>query len=225
MKICGKAASEQKTNPRQDAAPGESCPSNEDEDSSELQGKVVEAEVDKLRRAVQHIRSKYQNEKQRSEEYYDRLQRLQAEFDNFRKRTLRSQKKSEKRAKIEAVGVILSPLDDLRRVLTATDDEDDPIRKGVEMILRQFEGRLADMGIRRIRTCGEKFDPNWHEAVAQVEAPGHPKGTVVDELLPGYRMDDMLVRAAKVTVARSCRSDNSESQETDCTTQAAKEDR
>lgn len=196
-----------------------------DRECADSETVVVEANVEKLRTAVQHLRSKYREEKCRSSEYREHLQRLNAEFDNFRKRTMRSQKKQEKRVKTEVVKTILPSVDNLRRVLTATEDEDDPIRKGVEMILRQFEDRLANMGIVRIQARGEKFDPTWHEAVAQVETPQYPEGTVVEEVLPGYRMDDILVRAAKVKVARGRQSNSDNSQTADGTTNAAREDR
>ncbi len=164
---------------------------------------LVQVDLCRLRDAVAHVRGQYEEQKQRAEQHLQDLRRVKADYENFRKRTERQQKEKQKRAKVQAVRTLLPSLDNLNRVLTATDDEDDPIRKGVEMIMRQIQGQLQSLGITRIQAQGEPFDPEWHEAVEHVYNTDQPEGTVTEEVQPGYRLDDILVRAAKVKVARS----------------------
>jgi molecular chaperone GrpE len=79
----------------------------------------------------------------------------------------------------------------------------DALRQGVELIDREFTAILERHGIKRIDPLGEKFDPNWHQAMFEAEAPGAAPGTVMQVVQPGYRLHDRLLRAAMVGVAKA----------------------
>ncbi|MFO8059891.1 MAG: nucleotide exchange factor GrpE [Bacillota bacterium] len=136
----------------------------------------------------------------RCEEYLQRLMRAQADFQNYRKRVERQRRQLSRDVQAETVEQFLPVIDNLRRVM-ATADGPDPVRDGVALILDQVEAVLNRFGVSQMTTVGEPFDPHWHEAVGAVPSDEFPDGTVVEELLPGYRMGDRLLRAAQVMVA------------------------
>lgn len=132
--------------------------------------------------------------------------RLRADFDNYRKRMRRQQEQTRVDAQTETVRLFLPVIDNLERVLDNT-DEDDPVRQGVDMILRQLQQQLEAVGVFRISTVGEKFDPHLHEAVAHLPAEGHSEGTIIEEFQSGYQVNDRLVRPARVMVAQASTDD------------------
>lgn len=133
----------------------------------------------------------------------EQLLRTAADFDNFRKRTRRdiedAQRKSLERALLEMLPVS----DNLERAVQAAQQGGDvaAVVEGVTMVLRFFEDALSRLGVERVQSLGQPFDPAVHEAVQQVESDQSP-GTVVNEMTPGYRINGKLLRAAMVTVAR-----------------------
>ncbi len=135
------------------------------------------------------------------EQYLERFMRAQAELQNFRKRTERQRQQLRQDVQAQTVEQFLPVIDNLERVLQAADDPD-PVRDGVAMILGQVQGILEKVGVSRMCTVGEPFDPHWHEALGAIPTTDYPEGTVVEELLPGYRMEDRLVRPAQVMVAK-----------------------
>jgi len=137
-------------------------------------------------------------------EYLDLLQRSRAEFQNYRKRVQKEQDLVRKSARAEVLRALLPVLDNLERALSSEEggEAPDPLRRGIEMIGRQFLDALSSLGVRRIEAVGRPFDPHLHEALAQVETVSHPDGTVVAEFLPGYYLDDSVLREAQVQVAR-----------------------
>ena len=134
----------------------------------------------------------------------DQLLRTAADFDNFRKRTKRDLDDAERRGREDVLGTLLPIIDNLERAVAATGEATDPaaVAEGIRMVLKQFEDVSSRLGIERVPSVGERFDPNVHDAVHQLETDEHPPGTIVSEVVPGYRMNDRLVRAALVVVAR-----------------------
>ena len=128
--------------------------------------------------------------------------RLRADFDNYRRRMRRQQEQIRSDAQAEMVRVFLPVIDNLERVLDAA-DEDDPVSRGVDMILRQIEQQLETAGVMRITAAGEEFDPHRHEAVAHLPVDDHPEGMVIEELQSGYQVNGRLVRPARVIVAQA----------------------
>jgi molecular chaperone GrpE len=132
---------------------------------------------------------------------FDRLARLQAEFDNFRKRQSKEQQDFRDYALTNAIQTLLPILDSLDRALQ-TQPEGPEFRKGVELIDRQFHDALSKLGVEPIEAKGQPFDPNQHQAVQMVQNEDVPNDHVAGELQRGYRLKDRLLRPAMVTVSK-----------------------
>ncbi len=130
---------------------------------------------------------------------------LMAEFDNFRKRTLRERTELIKSAAEKALKGILPVVDDFERGLDAIKDTSDAeaVKEGMRLIYNKFVKYLADNGVKEIESTGADFDPDMHEAVAMVPAENDAeKGKVKDTVLKGYMLNDKVLRHAKVVVAQ-----------------------
>jgi len=132
---------------------------------------------------------------------YDRIARLQAEFDNARKRQQKEQNDFRDYALANAIQNLLPILDSLDRALQ-TQPEGEEFRKGVELIDRQFHDALSKLGVEPIEAKGQPFDPNLHQAVQMVQSDDIPENHVANELQRGYRIKERLLRPAMVTVAQ-----------------------
>ncbi len=136
------------------------------------------------------------------DQYLDRLARLQAEFDNFRKRNLREQQEYRDYALAEALKTFLPILDSLDRAAKSDAQDLAQIRSGIELIDRQFHDALAKLGVQAVPAEGQPFDPNMHQAIQMEETDAAPDNTVIDELQRGYKIKDRLLRPAMVRVAK-----------------------
>jgi len=132
--------------------------------------------------------------------------RLQADFDNHRKRVLRERQEAHQYGHENVVKDLLGTVDNLERAIghaRASDGRDfEGMLQGVELVLRELLGVLAKHGVSVVEAEGEPFDPNVHEAMAQVVADEVPAGTVVEVLQKGYRLRDRLLRPARVVVSK-----------------------
>jgi len=135
--------------------------------------------------------------------YLDRLARLQAEFDNFRKRSVRDQQDFRDYALAEALKSLLPILDSLDRALKTTGVSVEDFRSGIELIDKQFHDVLSKLGVEPVGAEGEIFDPNLHQAVQMVATDEVEDHRVIDELQRGYRIKDRLLRPAMVRVANN----------------------
>jgi molecular chaperone GrpE len=133
----------------------------------------------------------------------NRLARLQAEFENSRKRAVREQQEFKDFALAEALKSMLPILDSLDRALQAPAQTLEDFRSGIELIRKQFEDTLAKLGLNQLPTRGETFDPRVHEAVEIVETASANDNQVLEELQRGYKLRDRLLRPAMVRVARN----------------------
>jgi molecular chaperone GrpE len=140
--------------------------------------------------------------KQERDELFDRLARLQAEFDNYRKRSQREQEDFRAYAVSEAVKLFLPVLDNFNLALKHKQSSADDLRKGIELIRKQFEDALQKLGVQPIDAHGAEFDPRHHEAIEMVHSDEHGDNQVIEELQRGYKMRDRLLRPAMVRVAR-----------------------
>ena len=142
-------------------------------------------------------------QKQR-DDYYDRLLRKTAEFDNYRKRTERERVQLSEAAAADLIEELLPLIDDLERALNADAGSEGAaaIRRGVELIQRQLLETLRKRGVKPIQALGEDFDPHFHQAVAHEPAEGHREGEVIEEFRRGYMLGDRLLRPAMVKVAK-----------------------
>ncbi|GBF33164.1 heat shock protein GrpE [Desulfocucumis palustris] len=143
-----------------------------------------------------------EKEKARAEEYYDRLVRLQADFENFRRRTQKEKEDFYKYASEQLIVALLPVLDNFQRALEVKDDDPRKVVEGVEMIYRQIEDVLRKEGLERIAARGEQFDPARHEAVMQEPAGENPDNTVTQEFRCGYCLKGKVIRPAMVKVAK-----------------------
>jgi len=108
------------------------------------------------------------------------------------------------RGKDEAIKEILPVFDNLERAVAAAENAQaiSSVIEGVKMVLKLFDDTAERMGLKRIKTVGERFDPAVHEAIQQQETDAHPPGTILTEVVPGYMFGQRLLRAAMVVVAR-----------------------
>jgi molecular chaperone GrpE len=141
---------------------------------------------------------------QERDDYYDRLLRKTAEFDNYRKRTDRERLQLSEAAAADLIKDLLPLVDDLERALKADAGSEgaDAIRRGVELIHKQLLDTLRKRGVTPIEALGADFDPHYHMAVAHEPAEGRREGEVVEEFTRGYMLGDRLLRPAMVKVAK-----------------------
>ena len=138
------------------------------------------------------------------DEYYDRLLRKSAEFDNFRKRVDRERKEFTEWAAADVLGDLLAVMDDFERALAAqAPPEAQPYKAGVELIHRALADLVRKRGVTPIEPVGADFDPHLHQAVAYDVVEGAREGEVVEELRKGYMLGERLLRPALVKVARA----------------------
>ena len=130
------------------------------------------------------------------------LVRLQADFDNYRKRTEKEHDQARHRGVENLVEQLLPVLDGFDRALAAHDDPGyEDYRKGFELIRKQLWDLLAKQGVHRIESIGKEFDPNVHHAVEHVPTSDYPDGAVIEEFQPGYTFHHRVLRPAMVRVA------------------------
>lgn len=133
----------------------------------------------------------------------DQLLRAQAEFDNYRKRTLKEKMELTKSAGESIFLNIIPVIDDFERALAAMgkDAENNAIVEGLQLIYKRFTGFLSQNGISEIKAIEEDFDTDLHEAVTKIPAPSKElKGKVVDVIQKGYKLHDKVIRYAKVVI-------------------------
>ena len=141
--------------------------------------------------------------KQQIEEYKDKYLRAVAEFDNYRKRTLKEKAELILNGGEKTIVAILPVLDDMERALLSGAKTDDPavLREGMELIYHKFMKSLEGIGVRKIDTTDADFDTDVHEAVAMVPGMGEDKkGKVLDCIQTGYFLNEKVIRHAKVAV-------------------------
>lgn len=132
----------------------------------------------------------------------DKYMRLQAEFDNYRKRTLREKMDLVASGGQDVIKSMLSVLDDMYRAVAASDKSEDiaALREGERLVLQKFEEALRQKNVTEIEAQDKEFDPNFHEAVARFAAGEDKKGKVIDVVQRGYMLGDKVLRYAKVVV-------------------------
>ena len=135
----------------------------------------------------------------------DRLLRLTAEYDNYRRRSVADRQEAVRQGRVAVLAPMLEVYDDLRRSLDAAqqaDGADDALVEGVELVFQKFSDALGKVGVTPIEAVGEPFSEELHEAMMQQPAPDDTaSGTVLAEIQPGYRLGDRVLRHARVIVA------------------------
>ena len=139
------------------------------------------------------------------EEQKDKYLRLSEEFDNYLKRTMKEKAELIKNGGEKAISAILPILDDLERALGNMQKTDDikAVQEGIDLIYQKFLKNLSQEGLEKMNPIGEAFDTDYHEAVALVPAPEeNQKGKILDCVQTGYKLNDKVIRHAKVVVAQ-----------------------
>ncbi|WP_278778226.1 nucleotide exchange factor GrpE [Leyella stercorea] len=141
--------------------------------------------------------------KKEVEQYKDKYLRAVAEFDNYRKRTLKEKAELLLNGSEKAVCAFLPILDDFERAIADKTEDVNAIKEGVQIIFNKFNKTLELLGVRKIETEGKDFDVDFHEAVAMVPGMGDDKkGKVIDCVQTGYQLNDKVIRHAKVAVGQ-----------------------
>jgi molecular chaperone GrpE len=155
-------------------------------------GQEVEQDLDALLSEAQRER----------DEYLELAKRTKADFENYRKRVAADVQAAAARGKGEVAREVIDAVDNLERALEASGEGDgEGLASGVEMVLGGLRETLKKHGIETVDPKGEKFDPNQHEALSTMPVEGAESGTVVEVMQKGYRMDEQLLRPARVVVS------------------------
>jgi molecular chaperone GrpE len=158
------------------------------------------ADIKQLEAELQILRE----ELSKKDNCQDMLLRLQADFDNFRKRSAKERQEFIKYANEALIFELVGMLDNFERSIKAADQKQDfkLLHQGVDMISKQLHKLLEEKGLRRIGSQGEKFDPSRHEAIEAVETDEVEDGCILEEFQPGYMLNDRVIRPAMVKVAK-----------------------
>jgi molecular chaperone GrpE len=141
---------------------------------------------------------------QELEQANDTMLRLAAELDNYKKRVAKERESLIKYAVQDVIQELIPILDNFERAIdSASKTKDmDSFLEGVKMIFNQMNDTLSKKGVKKIGAVGKPFDPNFHEAVMQVDSDEYPENVVVEELQKGYMLNDRVVRPAMVVVSK-----------------------
>lgn len=157
------------------------------------------------------ITQKLAEAEQKAEEYYDRLLRASAEFENYKKRTTREMQDITKYANEKFVKEILVVVDNLERAIASASENtgaDDPLVQGVNLTLNETFKILERHKVTPIEALGKPFDPNYHQAMMQEDDDEHPPNTIIRELQKGYMIHDRLLRPSLVAVSKAGNGNN-----------------
>ena len=177
--------------------PGENADTAAAEDSAAAQAGAEEAEE-------QPAGAKEKALKDKVTALEDRVLRQMAEFENFRKRTTKEKEQMFSMGEKNVIEKILPVVDNFERGLTSIPEEEkgSPVASGMEMIYKQLRKVLEDLGVKEIEAVGKEFDPNFHNAVMQVESEEYESGVVAQEFIKGYMYRDQVIRHSMVGVAQ-----------------------
>ena len=154
---------------------------------------AMQEEIEALKGQVEKLTGDLQEKK-------DRLLRLQADFDNFRRRSAKEREELSAVVTQNFCKDMLPLLDNFERAMAAETKDVEAFQKGVEMIFTQFQEVLKKNGLEQIEAVGQKFDPNFHQAVMRVEDPEKEDDTVAQELQKGYMVKGRVIRPSMVQV-------------------------
>lgn len=160
----------------------------------------------KVEDPINDLAEQLQNKEQEAQENYDRLLRVSAEFENYKKRASREMEEFRKFSNQSLIKEMLSVVDNLELAMSSTDGHeaiDKGLLQGLEMTHREILKVFEKFDVKPISASGQPFDPTYHEAVMQEETDELPENTVVNELQKGYLIHDRLLRPSMVVVAKS----------------------
>jgi len=173
-------------------------PTNAESNPEDIAAAVAEAVT--ANDSAEPVQSALQAER---DQFFESWKRVQAEFENYRRRSQREREQEAKYVALPVIRDLLPGLDNLRRSLEAANKSGklEELTKGVEMTLKQIESILDKHEAKAIPGVGTPFDPNLHEAISQMPSADHPPMTVLMEVERGYLLHDRVVRPSKVIVS------------------------
>lgn len=178
---------------------------NNHEEQSETPASEKTTEESKELSPEEKLQQSLDEAEKRIAEIQDKYLRLSAEFDNYRKRTIKEKSEIIKNAAEKTITAILPVLDDMERAIANMQKSEDAKAwlEGVKLINNKFLKILSQEGLNKIETEGADFDTDYHEAIAMIPAPNEEqKGKVLDCVQTGYKLNDKVIRHAKVAVAQ-----------------------
>lgn len=159
-------------------------------------------EPQNLAEEVERLKKELEEARQKAEENWEMFLRARADFDNYRKRLEAEAARRAVQAQADIILKLLDVRDNLERALAVPDDAGvATLKKGVQMVAKQFDMVLELEGLKPVESVGCRFDPGVHEAVEVVSDSGQEEGTVIEEVQRGYTFKGQLLRAARVKVA------------------------
>lgn len=199
---------EEKTVPEEAAAPEETVEETAETAAQEGEGEEASSQETERKAEKKALKKKQKADKKQDalkekiEELEDRVKRQMAEFENFRKRTEREKTAMFETGAKSVIEKILPVVDNFERGLASIPEEDKggPFAEGMEMIYKQLVSELDKMEVKPIPAVGEEFNPEFHNAVMQVESDEFESGVVAQELQKGYTYRDSVVRHSMVAV-------------------------
>ncbi|ANV83524.1 nucleotide exchange factor GrpE [Picosynechococcus sp. PCC 7003] len=177
---------------------------DQEADDTPLDGAELEAVIAALQQEVSTLRQQLSTQSQQTENFKSQYMRIAADFENFRKRTSKEKEEMELRIKCNTVNEILGAVDNFERArlqIKPSTDGEMTIHKSYQGVYKQLVDGLKKIGVSAMRPEGEEFDPNFHEAIFQEPTSEHPEGTVIEQVVRGYLLGDMVLRHAMVKVA------------------------
>jgi molecular chaperone GrpE len=167
------------------------------------QAQQEQSEQNEAANQIAELQLRLEAEQQKSEEYLDALRRSQADFINYKRRSVQEQQEARAAAESAVIERLLPVLDDLGRALETAPAEyaDQPWVEGIFLVRRRLFNTLEQMGVRQVGQVGEAFDPNIHDALMTQSGTGSPMGTVVQVTRSGYALGERIIRPAQVIVA------------------------
>jgi molecular chaperone GrpE len=194
-----------KSNPEQERD-SESAAEAVEKDQPELNEASMEARSEPADDTIRNLEEKLQSKETEAKENYDRLLRVSAEFENYKKRAAREMEEFKKFANQSLIKELLAVVDNLELAMKSTDgrqDIDKGLLEGLEMTHKEILKVFERFDVTPISSKGQRFDPNYHEAVMQQVTDQFDDNTVMEELQKGYLIHDRLLRPAMVVVAKS----------------------
>ena len=163
-----------------------------------------EEEKEEEQTEIEILKERLQKCEEQNKELEDRLLRLAAEFDNYKKRTAKEFGNLVKTANENLILELLGTVDNFCRALESDEAKNNhqSFCKGVEMIYAQLWEVLSNQGLEEIESIGQKFDPNFHEAVGQIESNQYEEGIIAQEISKGYILRGKVIKPAKVLVVK-----------------------
>jgi molecular chaperone GrpE len=177
-----------------------SQPKKKEKKDLEAQVEEKESELVEIKKTMEEREKTIEEQQEKIEEYFSQLQRMQADFENYKKRSEKDLKEYIRYANENLILKLLDTYEDLRRALES--EKPETLQEGVELIYKKLKDTLEGEGLQEICAEGEKFDPFKHEALMVEDHKDYENGTVIKELGKGYTLDSKVIKYSKVKVCK-----------------------